>query len=59
LETHGVIKKTYYEIYKERVVELFKKCGYDTKEFEVYLGLLKVLEYADPILTRIWRAIFE
>jgi hypothetical protein len=23
------------------------------------LGLLKVLEYADPILTRIWRAIFE
>lgn len=41
------------------MVELFKKCGFDTTEFEVDLGLFKVLEYTDPILTRIWRAIFE
>jgi hypothetical protein len=30
-DAHAVIKKTYYEVYKDKAVELFKKCGFETK----------------------------
>jgi hypothetical protein len=30
-DAHAVIKKTYYEVYKDKAVELFKKCRFETK----------------------------